>query len=244
MVAVVSPYSVLPKNFAQAFGDASPCLAPWWCLARAAVRTGESSDDLKSRLLERLTFSSTGWVHLCDRLAFALRNSAALTSTSYSTVALHYPCGPARPWTRRFCASSVPAHRLTLRFSRDILVPTVGVCESCSLSGTLPSSGSCARRPEQPQVYRSNSFCASPSRSVTWRANPLPRAQAFTQKAVGPPPLPGRWPSDPYRPVTGLRKCPLRSCPAGCASLNEVSNHRWTFAALLRVTAQGSNNLG
>lgn len=30
-------------------------------------------------------------------LALALRNSAALTSTSYSTVVLHYPCGPARP---------------------------------------------------------------------------------------------------------------------------------------------------
>src|SRR5262249_38172044 len=31
---------------------------------------------------------------------------------------------------------------------RDILVPTTGVRESCSLSGALPSSGSCAPRPE------------------------------------------------------------------------------------------------
>lgn len=62
--------------------------------------------------------------------------------------------------------------------------------------------------------------------------------KAFHQKAVGPPPLPGRWPSDPYRPVTGLRKCPLRSCPAGRASLFEVSNHRWTFDPLLRVAAR------
>ena len=61
-----------------------------------------------------------------------------------------------------------------------------------------------------------------------------PRAANSAKKAFGPPPLPGRWPSDPYRPVTGLRKCPLRSCPAGCASLIEVSNHRWTFTALLR----------
>ena len=64
------------------------------------------------------------------------------------------------------------------------------------------------------------------------------------QKAVGPPPLPGRWPSDPYRPVTGLRNRSLRSCPAGRASLIEVSNHRWTFAALLRIAVQGSNTLG
>ena len=214
MVAVVSPYSVLPKNFAQAFGDASPCLAPWWCLARAAVRTGESSDDLKSRLLERLTFSSTGWVHLCDRLAFALRNSAALTSTSYSTVALHYPCGPARPWTRRFCASSVPAHRLTLRFSRDILVPTVGVCESCSLSGTLPSSGSCARRPEQPQVYRSNSFCASPSRSVTWRAQSTPSHHRLSpRKPLGHLPSPEDGPRTPTGQSLASENAPFGAVP-------------------------------
>jgi hypothetical protein len=43
-------------------------------------------------------------------VAFALKNSAAFTSTWYSTVVLHYPCsGPVRPRARQFCASSVPA---------------------------------------------------------------------------------------------------------------------------------------
>ena len=181
------------------------------------------------------TYSSTGWVHLCDRLAFALRNSAALTSTSSSTVALHYPCGPAWPQTRRFCASFVPAHRPTLRFSRDILVPTTGVCESCSLQGTCPPKRLMRSAPGTASSISLKQLLCKPFPVCDLEHLPTqsPRRK-LRQKAFGPPPLPGRWPSDPYRPVTGLRKCPLRSCPAGCASLIEVSNHRWTFTALLR----------
>src|SRR6201986_5623843 len=207
MVAVVSPYSVLPKNFAKGLGDVTPCLAHEY-LARAAVRTGESSDDLKSWLLERLTFSSTGWVHLCDRLAFALRTSPALTSPSSSTVALHYPCGPAWPQTRRFCASFVPAHRPTLRFSRDILVPTTGVCESCSLSGHLPSKRLMRSAPGTALSISLKQLLCKPFPVCDLEHLPTqsPRRK-LRQKAFGPPPLPGRWPSDPYRPVTGLRKC-------------------------------------
>jgi hypothetical protein len=108
-----------------------------------------------------------------------------------------YPCGPAWPQTRRFCASFVPAHRPTLRFFRDILVPTTGVCESCSLSGHRPPNGSCALRPEQLQVYRSNNFCASPSRSATWHIYPLPRAIDPTRKPLGHLPSPEDGPRTP-----------------------------------------------
>ncbi len=63
----------------------------------------------------------------------------------------------------------------------------------------------------------------------------------LNQKAVGPPPLPGRWPSDPYRPVTGLRNAPLGAVPAGRASLLRSLKLRWTSATLLRDAAQLSN---
>ena len=46
----------------------------------------------------------------------------------------------------------------------------------------------------------------------------FPRAEPH-QKAFGPPPLPGRWPSDPYRPVTGLRNAPFGAVLAGFASV-------------------------
>ena len=166
-------------------------------------------------------------------------------------VVLHYPWGPAWPQTRRFCASSVPAHRPTLRFSRDILVPTTGVCESCSLSGASPSIGSCAPRPEQLQVYRSVKFCASSSRSVIWRTFPLKRSAIHHPVCLKNSPPESRWATSPPRkmalgPLQASHwppKCPLRSGPAGCASLIEVFNHRRTFAALLRLAAQGANTL-
>jgi len=47
----------------------------WWCFARAAIRTGESSDDLKSWLFGTASCSSTGWVHLCDRLLRSRRGT-------------------------------------------------------------------------------------------------------------------------------------------------------------------------
>ena len=178
--------------------------------------------------------------------ALALRNSAALTSTSYSTVVLHYPsraCDGPRP------DGSVPAtfrrDRPTLRFSRDILVPTTGVCESCSLSGALPSSGSCAPRPEQLQVYRSSNFCASSSHSVTWRTDLTPMsAMISTRKPLGHLPSPEDGPRTPTGQSLASENAPFGAVPAGRASLIEVSNHRWTFAALLRVAAQGSNTTG
>lgn len=232
MVAVGSPYSVLPKGFSKGFGDAAPFLAPGLYLARAAVRTGESSDDLKSWLLERLYL-------LIYRLgsslrppsASALRNSAALTSTSNSTVVLHYPCGPAQPRARRLCASSVPAHRPTLRFSRDILVPTTGVRESCSLSGALPSSGSCAPRPEQLQVYRLSNFRARCSRCVTWGTYPLRRAicglyplgKLSTRKPLGHLPSPEDGPRTPTGQSLASENAPfgavLRAAPRYSRSL-------------------------
>jgi hypothetical protein len=232
MVAVDSPYSVLPKSFPQGFGDAAPYLAPASCFARAAVRTGESSDDLKSWLLERLTYSSTGWVHLCDRLRVRdeeLRRTLFRPHLQWSSCVI--PVG-LRPSTRRFCASSVPAHRPTLRFSRDILVPTTGVCESCSLSGASPSIGSCAPRPEQLQVYRSVNFCASSSGSVTWRTFPLESSAIHHPTCLKNSPPESRWATSPPRkmalgPLQASHwppKCPLRSGPAGCASLIEVFN--------------------
>jgi len=178
--------------------------------------------------------------------AFALRNSAALTFDLVLNGRPAYPWGPAWSLTRRFCASSVPAHRPTLRFSRDILVPTTGVCESCSLSGASPSIGSCALRPEQLQVYRSVNFCASSSRSVTWRTFPRKSYATHHPVCLQNSPPESRWATSPPRkmalgPLQASHwppKCPLRSGPAGCASLIEVFNHRRTFAALLRLAAQ------
>jgi hypothetical protein len=135
-------------------------------------------------------------------------------STSYSTVVLHYPRGPARPQARRFHASSVPAPRPTLRFSRDILVPTTGVRESCSLSGTSPSSGSCARRLEQLQVYRSSIFCASSSHSVVWRTDiQSPQRQNDPRKPLGHLPSPEDGPRTPTGQSLASENAPFGAVP-------------------------------
>lgn len=137
-------------------------------------------------------------------------------------------------------------------FPEISLFPLRAPASRAAFQGALPSSGSCAPRPEHLKyIAQAASVQALPALSPGAPTHPtftpqrrrFHRQETLQQKAVGPPPLPGRWPSDPYRPVTGLRKCPLRSGPAGCASMVEVSNHRWTFVALLRVAMQGLNNL-
>jgi hypothetical protein len=64
------------------------------------------------------------------------------------------------------------------------------------------------------------------------------------QKAVGPPPLPGRWPSDPYRPVTGLRNAPLGAVPRAAPRLSRSLITAGHSLLLLRIAGQGSNTLG
>ena len=181
-------------------------------------------------LIYRLGSSS-----LRSPLALALRNSAALNSTSYSTVVLLIPAaglhGPDQT-VRCQLRSGAPSN------------PSIFQRYPCSHYGRLrvvqPSRG---LAPPSAHALRARNSFEYIAQSTSMQALPTLspgalihlQSQNIPQKAVGPPPLPGRWPSDPYRPVTGLRKCPLRSCPAGCASLIEVSNHRWTFAALRRV---------
>lgn len=112
MVAVGSPYSVLPKSFSEVFGDAAPYLTLGWCFARAAVRTGESSDDLKSWLLERLYL-------LIYRLGSSLRPPLAL--------ALRTPPHSLRPHIQRSpciipaaCTASSKTVLCQLRFGATV----------------------------------------------------------------------------------------------------------------------------
>ena len=45
-------------------------------------------------------------------------------------------------------------------------------------------NGSCALRPEQLRVYRSNNFCASPSRSATWSTYPQSPRRKLRQESL------------------------------------------------------------
>jgi hypothetical protein len=83
------------------------CFAHWWCSARAAMRTGETSDDLKSWLLERLSNVLSAGFNFCERLRIRAeelrRNHRPQTQRSPCTVPA---CGLGHaPRTRRFCAS-------------------------------------------------------------------------------------------------------------------------------------------
>jgi hypothetical protein len=187
----------------------------WWCFARAAIRTGESSDDLKSWLLERLTCSSTGWVHLCDRLLRSRRGTPPHSlrpriprSSCIIPAGLHGP----RP------DGSMPASsRRTVQpfdFPEISLFPLRASASRAAFQGIALQNGSCALRPEQLQVYRSNDFCASPSRSVTWRTYPLPAPQAPPKSLWATSP-PRKMALGPLQASHWPPKCPLRSCPGG-----------------------------
>jgi hypothetical protein len=238
MVAVGSPYSVLPKSFPKVFGDASPCLALGWCFARAAIRTGESSDDLKSWLLERLyllifRLGSS----LRPPLALALRNSAALTSTLYSTVALLIPAGLHGPRPDGSVPASSRRTAQPFDFSEISLFPLRASASRAAFQGIALQTAHalCARNSFKyiAQITSVQALLALRPGALIHFPCAFPRAEPH-QKAFGPPPLPGRWPSDPYRPVTGLRNAPFGAVLAGCASVLRSLIHRWTFTALLR----------
>src|SRR6185437_13605366 len=167
MVAVDSPYSVLPKGVSKVFGDATPCLALWSCFARAAVRTGESSDDLKSWLLERLTCSSTGWVHLCDRLrvrAEELRRTHFRPRLQWSSCIIPVGLRGHRP------DGSMPApFRRTVQpfdFSEISLFPLRASASRAAFQGHRPPSAHALRaRNSFKYIARSTSVQALPALS-------------------------------------------------------------------------------
>lgn len=164
-------------------------------------------------------------------------------------VALHYPCcGPAHALGQD---DSVPAtirrERPTFRFSRDILVPTTSVLESCSLSGQCPPAAHALR------AWNDVQYIAA---TTSMQALPALQSGAPIQRggAVQPSFLSSksRWATSPPRkmalgPLQASHwppKCSPRSCPAGCASLLRSLKHRRTSATLLRYTAQRSNANG
>ncbi len=174
-------------------------------------------------------------------LAFALRNSAALTRPRIPRSSCIIPAGLNGPDQTVLCQlrSGTPSNPSI--FSEISLFPLRASASRAAFQG-LALHRLMRSAPGTASSISLNQFLCKLFLIfdlAELSTPPLISCQSpeelIHQKAVGPPPLPGRWPSDPYRPVTGLRKCPLRSCPAGCASVIEVSNHRWTFAALLRV---------
>jgi hypothetical protein len=178
-------------------------------------------------------------------LALALRNSAALTSTSV----LRSSCLSLRACatrTRRFYASSVPAQPSNASIFQRYPCSHYGRPWSRAAFKGLALHRLMRSAPGTPQVYRSSEFCASSSRSAIWRnlftlqrhISTIPEYRKPFIKAVGPPPLPGRWPSDPYRPVTGLRNAPLGAVLRAAPHF-EVSNHRRTSASLIRYAGKG-----
>lgn len=214
------------------------------------VRTGESADSLKSWLLERLACYI--WQESDLRRPRALAPMPANRSAFRRTALLHslrhgHPCGRVRTV---HCRLPTQRDRPTYRFFREILVATAGVCKLSSLQGrSTIRHGSHALHPEQLNSTpgrRSVQAIHCVQNSLGHSENP-PEVLAFPgedlQEAVGPSPLPGRWPSDPYRPVTGLRKSSPRSCPAGCASALRHLGSRRTFAALLPHTRRYARTL-
>jgi hypothetical protein len=148
-------------------GDAASRFALWWCSARAAVRTGESSDDLKSWLLERLSKLLTGWVQLLRahrvRAEELRRNHRPRTLWSPCT---NPCCGSGRAPSDKtiLCPYTIRRDRPNPRIFRDILVPTTGVWESCSLQGQCPPAAHALRaRNTTKYIARTTSVQALPS---------------------------------------------------------------------------------
>ena len=206
----------------------------WWCFARAAIRTGESSDDLKSWLFGTASCSSTGWVHLCDRL---LRSRRGTPPHSLRPRISRSPCIiPAGLHGPRPDGSMPASSRRTVQpfdFPEISLFPLRASASRAAFQGIAlqrlmrSAPGTASSISLKQLLCKPFSLCDLAHLSTPPRRRPH-------QKAFGPPPLPGRWPSDPYRPVTGLRNAPFGAVLAGRASVFEVSNHRWTSTALLR----------
>ena len=75
-------------------------------------------------------------------------------------------------------------------------------------------NGSCALRPEQLRVYRSNNFCASPSRSATWSTYPHnPRAANSARKPLGHLPSPEDGPRTPTGQSLASENAPFGAVP-------------------------------
>lgn len=125
-----------------------------------------------------------------------------------------------------------PAQPSDFSIFQRYLVPTAGVRESCSLRGGIQpplahalcaqniSSISLLHASRKPFFGRKRNW-----RRSLWRANGS-AGDAFGKaalKAIGPSPLPGRWPSDPYKASHWPPKCSPRSCPCGPRLLVEAS---------------------
>jgi hypothetical protein len=235
---------VLPKGFSKSPGDAAPCLAPGgasreprseqeslptisnlgsWNGLLAHLPAGfisATASSVRAEELRRTYFDLNG------RPALSLRACAAPSKTVLCRLRSGAPSNPSI--FQRYPCSHYGRPRVVQPF-RGITLQRLMRSAPGTASSISPKQLLCKLF-----LVCNLAHLFTPQSYVSY----LPPENLIHQKAVGPPPLPGRWPSDPYRPVTGLRKCPLRSCPAGRASVIEVSNHRWTFDPLLREAAK------
>lgn len=173
---------------------------------------------------------------------------AALTSTSYSTVVLHYPC----------CGSARPSDKTVLCQLRSGAPsnPSIFQRYPCSHYGRLrvvqPFRGLALQRlmrsaPGTASSISLNRFLCKLFALCNLAHLSTSEANHMFSRRDSPPE--SRWATSPPRkmalgPLQASHwppKCSPRSCPAGFASLIEVSIHRWTFAALLRSAAQCAN---
>ena len=143
-----------------------------------------------------LLISRLGSSSLRPPLALALRNSAALTSTSFSTVVLLYPCGPA--WPRP--DGSVPApFRRTVQpfdFPEISLFPLRASASRAAFQGTCPPAAHALRaRNSFKYIARATSVQALPTLQ--------PGAPITQQLRMNPPGKPlGHLPSPEDGPRT------------------------------------------
>jgi len=211
--------------------------APLTSRARAVIRTGESVNSLKSWLLERLVTASGEvviWFRSAAPRARVLNPPNPRPSSQWSLLHSLYRSRISGFGQDGSLPVPNPARLPCVSIFRERSYLYSGVSRvvqpSQSAHSKSPTAhGLCARNflslpllefPCKPFCRA----CVPPDplcglQTVAAGCASLRRGGEDAKKAIGPPPLPGRWPSDPYRPVTGLRKRSPRSCPAGRASV-------------------------
>lgn len=250
MVAVDSPYSVLPKGCPGS--ETRPHLS----------RFGVASREPWSEQESLPTISNLGsWNGLLAHLPAGFISATASRARAEELRRTHFrPCLPRSsciiPGASRALGpdGSVPApFRRTVQpfdFPEISLFPLRASASRAAFQGLCPPAAHALRaRNSFKYIAQPNSVQALPALTpgALFHSEERRAPSLFAENS----PPESRWATSPPRkmalgPLQASHwppKCPVRSGPAGCASLIEVSNHRRTFAALLRVTAQGANTL-
>ena len=200
--------------------------------------------------MERLSKLLTGWVQLLRahraRAEELRRNHRPRTLWSPCTDPC---CGSGRAPSDKtvLCRHTIRRNRPNPRFSRDILVPTTGVWESCSLQGQCPPGAHALRaRNTTKYIAGITSVQALPSLSSGAPTGSAPDGlpDIVIRKPLGHLPSPEDGPRTPTWPVTGLRNAPFGAVLRALPHCWRSFKHRRTFAAMLRAAAQRSNTDG